>query len=103
MKTEKILPWGRILAALAALALLVWFFAALGSLEQGQQALGRTRLEDALRQACVACYATEGFYPPTVEYLCRHYGIQLDESRYTVFYEVFAENLMPSITVLEKE
>ncbi len=102
METKRKFPWGRILAALAAAALLVWFFAALGSLNSGQQALGRDLLEDALRQASVSCYAAEGFYPPTLDYLCEHYGIQIDFSRYTVFYEVFAENLMPDITVLEK-
>jgi len=49
----------------------------------------------------VACYAAEGIYPPTTEYLVEHYGIQIDHSRYAVFYEVFAENLMPEITVVE--
>ena len=32
-----------------------------------------------------------------------HYGVQVDEDRYTVFYEAFAENLMPEITVVENE
>ena len=31
-----------------------------------------------------------------------HYGIQIDEERYLVRYEIFAENLMPDITVVEK-
>jgi len=30
------------------------------------------------------------------------YGIVVDESRYLVMYDVFAENLMPDITVLER-
>ncbi len=102
METKRKFPWGQVLAACTVLALLLWFFAALGSLESAQQSLGRTRLEDALRQASVACYAQEGFYPPNLDYLCQHYGIQVDAARYTVFYEVVAENLMPSITVLEK-
>ena len=29
--------------------------------------------------------------------------MQVDEDRYTVFYEAFAENLMPEITVVENE
>ena len=31
------------------------------------------------------------------------YGLQIDTDRYTVYYDVFASNLMPDITVLENE
>ena len=48
-----------------------------------------------------ACYAAEGIYPPNLEYLEEYYGLQIDETRYTVHYSAFAENLMPDITVLE--
>lgn len=78
----------------------VWFLAAAGNVDAGQQEAGRQQLEEALRRAAVACYAAEGIYPPTVDYLTQHYGIQIDRERYYVFYEVFAENLMPEITVL---
>lgn len=93
-----------ILAGVAAAALLLlWFFSAVLHLEEGQAREGRQQLEDALRRSCVACYAAEGIYPPSLSYLEQHYGIQIDKDRYTVFYEVFADNLMPEITVLEKE
>lgn len=84
------------------LAVAVWFFAAMGNLDEGQAEQGRQQLETALRRAAVACYATEGIYPPTIEYLTEHYGVLIDADRYYVFYEVFAENLMPEITVLVK-
>ncbi|MBQ5667230.1 MAG: hypothetical protein IIV40_03545 [Oscillospiraceae bacterium] len=45
---------------------------------------------------------SEGIYPPSWNYLEEHYGVQIDHSRYVVSYTVFAENLMPDITVLEK-
>ena len=83
-------------------ALLLWFFPAINHLGAGQHADGRAQLEMALRRATVACYATEGIYPPTLDYLKQHYGIQIDKSRYSVFYEIFADNLMPEITVLVK-
>ncbi len=60
-------------------------------------------METALRRAAVACYATEGIYPPNLDYLTDRYGIQIDENRYLVHYEIFADNLMPDITVLGKE
>ena len=49
----------------------------------------------------MACYAAEGAYPPSLEYLKEHYGVQIDGERYTVHYMVIADNLMPDITVLE--
>ena len=63
----------------------------------------KRQLEATLRRSCVACYAAEGVYPPDLDYLRDHYGLQIDEERYTVKYSVFAENLMPDITVLENE
>ena len=87
-------------AVLGVLFAGIWFFTATGNLGAGQQEAGRQQLETALRRAAVACYAAEGIYPPTVQYLTDHYGIQIDREKYHVFYEVFAENLMPDITVL---
>lgn len=78
------------------------FSAALSNLSQGREAEGKRQLEDSIRRAAVACYATEGIYPPDIAYLQEHYGIQIDPA-YTVRYDVFAENLMPDITVLENE
>ena len=60
------------------------------------------QLEQALRRGCVACYAAEGSYPADLDYLKEHYGIQVDETQYVVYYDLFASNLMPEITVLEQ-
>lgn len=57
-------------------------------------------LRDAIRRASVQCYAIEGRYPPSVEYLEAHYGIVIDRRRYHVFYDGWASNVMPDITVL---
>lgn len=60
-------------------------------------------LTDAVKRASVQCYAIEGRYPPSVEYLEEHYGITIDRDRYNVFYEGWASNVMPDITVLPAE
>lgn len=78
------------------------FLTALGNVRTGSDREGREQLEQTLRQCAVTCYAVEGVYPPSVEYMKEHYGIRLDEEHYLVQYEVIAENLMPDITVLEK-
>lgn len=87
---------------LLAVAVVLCFLSGLSGLSEGHAGRGRQQLEDALQRAAVTCYAAEGFYPPSVDYLTAHYGVQIDHSRYAVSYVVFAENLMPDITVLEK-
>lgn len=89
-----------LLPAVAVIALVI-FAGAVDGLNTGRDAESLRQLEEALRRGCVACYAAEGIYPPNVEYLEEHYGIQVDEARYTVKYDIFAPNLMPDITVLE--
>ena len=62
---------------------------------------GAKTLQNAITKATVQCYAIEGRYPSSVEYLVENYGIQIDEDKYAVFYEGFASNIMPDITVTE--
>lgn len=92
---------GWILPPAVAAAALLCFSVALDGLESGRAEEDMRQLEEAVRRGCVACDAAEGRYPPDLEYLKEHYGIQVDEGRYTVRYDAFAENLMPDITVLE--
>lgn len=92
-----------LLLPVAVAAVLLLFLTGLSNLDRDRSEEGRKQLEEALRRGAVACYAAEGIYPPDLEYLEEHYGVQVDEERYAVFYEVFASNLMPDITVLERD
>lgn len=94
---------GMLLLPVAVAAVLLLFLTGLSNLDRDRSEEGRKQLEEALRRGAVACYAAEGIYPPNLEYLKEHYGVQVDEERYAVFYEVFASNLMPDITVLERD
>lgn len=58
-------------------------------------------LKDALRRATADCYAVEGRYPPTLDYLVDNYGVVINHDKFIVSYSVFAENIMPDISVLE--
>ena len=73
-----------------------------GSVSERQQAESLTQMEDTIYKAVLNCYAIEGSYPATIDYVEQHYGLQIDHDRYDVFYEIFAENVMPEITVIEK-
>ena len=69
----------------------------------GQKSAEELKLaEDNLRKAVVSCYAIEGRYPDSYEYIKEHYGVMVDEERYIVHYQVFASNIMPDITLVER-
>lgn len=57
-------------------------------------------LQQSIRRAAVECYALEGWYPDSIDYLVEHYGVYVDDERYMVDYRFVASNLMPDITVL---
>ena len=101
-------PAGGLLPLLLAAALGIGALAGVGSwavVANSESAGGPqplARLEEALRRGAVSCYARDGVYPPTLEDLLRCSGVLLDETRYAVDYQIFAENLMPEITVLER-
>lgn len=88
---------------LGVAVVLMCFTSALGNLANGRKGEDIRQLQEILQKGCVACYAAEGVYPPDLEYLKAHYGIQVDEERYTVYYNRFAQNLMPDVTVLENK
>lgn len=91
-----------VLMPAVVVAVVVFFASALNSLDSGRESESMRQLEEALRRGCVACFAAEGVYPPTLDYLEDNYGIQIDGNKYAVFYDIYAENLMPDITVLER-
>lgn len=93
----------RIRSLIGAAAVLLCFLLAVGRLDRDRGAEGKQQLEEALRHTAAACYSAEGFYPPDVAYMVHHYGLQYDERAYRVHYEIFASNLMPEITVVEKK
>lgn len=59
-------------------------------------------LETALSRSIAQCYAVEGTYPPSLDYLKEHYGLTYDEDRFFIDYQVFGSNLMPDVTVIVK-
>lgn len=68
------------------------------SAEQGAQTL-----RESILDAAVQCYAIEGQYPPSVDYLKDNYGITINDDTYTVYYEVFAPNVAPTVEVVVSE
>lgn len=103
MKAKKTCSLWWLLLPVLVLVVAVWFFTAVRHMQAGQGEQGRQQLELSLRRGAVAYYANEGVYPQTLDELTARTGIAIDRRYYRVFYEVFADNLMPDITVLVTE
>lgn len=90
---------GLVIAGLVFL-LLALLFVLTTALSARQNAARETEVLDrALRRAIVTCYAVEGRYPPSLDYIDENYGVSVDETRYVVFYDAFAANVMPTVRV----
>ena len=61
-----------------------------------------TIAENSIRRAVITCYAQEGRYPESIEYLKENYGLYISDD-YTVRYNIFASNIMPDIKVSRKQ
>ncbi|MCR5670228.1 MAG: hypothetical protein K6G10_04420 [Butyrivibrio sp.] len=57
-------------------------------------------LESAIARDIVQCYAIEGRYPPSLDYMKEHYGLTYDDSTFFVDYQPIAANLYPDYTVI---
>ncbi len=57
-------------------------------------------LNSAIERSIVHCYAVEGSYPESLDYLISHYGITYDHDRFFVDYQAIGQNIMPDVTVV---
>jgi hypothetical protein len=88
----------------AALSVALIIFAAVGLINSGKSMRSRQlkTVTQAVDVAVNECYALEGSYPPSLEYLHENYGLVLDTQHYIYDYSVFASNIPPEIHVLAK-
>ena len=59
-------------------------------------------IETSIEKSLIHCYAIEGAYPPTIDYLVDNYGVVLQEERYFYYYEFIGSNIRPIVKVQEK-
>ncbi|MDR2108680.1 MAG: hypothetical protein LBP28_04375 [Coriobacteriales bacterium] len=55
---------------------------------------------DNVRRSAVQCYALEGSFPPSIQYLEQNYNLVIDRTHYAVYYESMGANLLPQIRVV---
>lgn len=86
---------------LFTLVITVMIVFGLSQTEQSSKSEGLRILEDGIWRAVVTCYAMEGYYPDTIAYIEKNYGINIDRTKYIVHYVAYGGNIKPDVTVLE--
>ncbi|MBQ9003099.1 MAG: hypothetical protein IJ087_14710 [Eggerthellaceae bacterium] len=86
-----------ITAIVAALAVAIAF--ALFTVMDQARAQAVVSVRDSVMNAAKQCCSIEGSYPSSLAYLERNYGLVINHDDYTVSYEWFADNIMPSVVV----
>ena len=91
--------WIKLLAIVVVLAAAVLL---VNRIATAQDTAETDIVRDAVKNAALTCYAVEGAYPDSVEYLREHYHLAYDEDRYMITYDAFASNMIPDIWVTER-
>lgn len=90
-----------VITVLAFVLLIVLTVSIVGGVSARSGASETEMVLRSVRSAALACYAAEGAYPGSLDYLKEHYGLFYDENVYTVAYDAFASNIFPDIYVVE--
>lgn len=96
MNRKDLIKLAAIAVVLVAAVLLV------NSISKAQGSAETELVRNAVKNAALTCYAVEGAYPDSVEYLREHYRLAYDEDRYLITYDAFASNMIPDIYVTER-
>ena len=63
------------------------FYTGVSALGKDTDKKQKESLENAVRQGIIHCYATEGHYPESLDYLTESYGIHYDSKKYFIDYQ----------------
>ena len=89
-------------AMLIFLAVVVILVLAVSDVSRTSSDESLTIAENSIRRAVITCYAQEGRYPESIDYLKENYGLYVSDD-YIVRYDIFASNIMPDIMVIRKQ
>jgi hypothetical protein len=74
----------------------------LGNVAESSSEEALKAARDNIIRAAVSCYAIEGVYPESLQYLIDNYSLVVDLNRYNVHFERISDNLIPNIIVTHR-
>lgn len=93
----KCIPAVLVLVLIIAVAVI-----SLNEISENANSEGLAITEKNIKRAIITCYAQEGSYPESIDYLKENYGLHISDE-YIVFYDIFASNIMPDVQVIRKQ
>lgn len=99
MKRISFKSLGSIVSILISVLILLFVGSSLVRLERQSREAGIRVAGQAIERAVMQCYALEGAYPPSLQYLEENYGLIINENKYVYLYEPVAGNIHPIIGV----
>ena len=91
-----------VLSAVLFLGVLALFSGGVSRFSRQTRTRQKEALEDALYRSILTCYALEGHYPQSLDYIREHYHLTYNEDLFFVDYRVLGENILPDVTILER-
>ena len=96
-------PFTRLLLPLALFVVIIaTFWQSMTTMQQRSIEQQYEALQNALRRSIVHCYATEGFYPPSLAFIKEQYHLTYNTDLFFVDYQPIAQNIMPDITIIKR-
>ncbi|MDD6311069.1 MAG: hypothetical protein PUB09_03945 [Firmicutes bacterium] len=87
-----------ILLFVLIIAIFCW---CISSVSSGQSKRQKENLENSIMRSIANCYALEGSYPESLDYIKENYGLVYDEDKFYVDYRASGSNMMPGVTIIE--
>ena len=88
---------------LLAPVIIIAFWLILNTVDESTVERQKDSLTNALNRDIIHCYAVEGFYPPSLDYITEHYGLIYDHDTFFVDYHPIGSNIRPDVTILVVE
>lgn len=83
--------------------ILFLFLQGISSLSVSTKKRQKESLENAIMRNITYCYTVEGAYPESLAYLKENYGLTYDEDLFFVDYHISGSNILPDVTIIERE
>lgn len=90
-------------AILSFCVIFIFIYFSFQSIQKSTENNRQDSLDKALKRGILECYALEGQYPKSLDYLVKNYHIIYNEDEFDIKYEIFASNIMPNVTIIKKD
>lgn len=91
--------WAQIITLPFVAIMVILLAGSITGYKDNEANIDKSTIEDTVEKYVIQCYASEGAYPPDLDYLAENYGLILNTDKYIYEYDIFASNIMPDIII----